>query len=40
MGDYLIDDRLANGSDRFEGEHLLFGGDEFPSWYEVLKYLA
>lgn len=39
-GDYLIDDRLANGADRFEGEHLLFGGDAFPGWYEVLKYLA
>jgi len=39
-GDYLIDDRLANGADKFEGEHILFGGDEFPSWYEVLKYLA
>lgn len=39
-GDYLIDDRLANGADRFEGEHILFGGDQFPNWYEVLKYLA
>jgi 5'(3')-deoxyribonucleotidase len=39
-GDYLIDDRLANGADRFEGEHILFGGDEFPTWLEVLKYLA
>lgn len=38
-GDYLIDDRLANGADRFEGEHILFGGDEFPNWAAVLKYL-
>lgn len=38
-GDYLIDDRLANGADRFEGEHLLFGGDEFPNWASVLEYL-
>ena len=38
-GDYLIDDRLANGADKFEGEHLLFGGDEFPNWSAVLDYL-
>jgi len=38
-GDYLIDDRLANGADRFEGEHLLFGGDQFPNWKSVLEYL-
>ena len=38
-GDYLIDDRLANGADRFEGEHILFGGDQFPDWKSVLEYL-
>ena len=38
-GDYLIDDRLANGADRFEGEHILFGGDQFPDWKTVLEYL-
>ena len=38
-GDYLIDDRLANGADRFEGEHILFGGDKFPDWKSVLGYL-
>ena len=25
MGDYLIDDRLANGADKFQGEHIHFG---------------
>ena len=38
-GDYLIDDRLANGSDRFEGEHIHFGTDQFPDWNSVLSYL-
>ncbi len=38
-GDYLIDDRLKNGADRFEGEHIHFGQDKFPTWKEVLKYL-
>lgn len=38
-GDYLIDDRFANGAGSFEGEHILFGGDKFPNWKTVLEYL-
>ena len=38
-GDYLIDDRLKNGVDKFEGVHIHFGQDRFPTWTEVLKYL-
>lgn len=45
-GDYLIDDRLKNGADRFKGELLRFGIDhetgkrnEFPDWDAILKYL-
>lgn len=38
-GDYLIDDRLAHGVDRFPGEHLHFGEERFPDWDAVLKYL-
>lgn len=38
-GDYLIDDRLANGAGQFEGEHILFGSDEYPNWAAVLEYL-
>jgi len=38
-GDFLVDDRLANGADRFEGEHLLFGSDAYPDWNSVLEYL-
>ena len=39
IGDYLIDDRTANGADRFMGEHIHFGQPEFPDWDEVIIYL-
>jgi 5'(3')-deoxyribonucleotidase len=39
IGDFLIDDRLANGADRFVGEHIHFGTDEFPNWEKVVSYL-
>lgn len=38
-GDYLIDDRLANGSDLFEGELIRFSSEKFPDWNSVLNYL-
>jgi len=38
-GDYLIDDRLKNGVDRFRGEHIHFGTAEFPNWQVVTRYL-
>lgn len=38
-GDYLIDDRLANGANLFEGEHIHFGSDKFPDWGSVCYYL-
>ena len=38
-GDFLIDDRTKNGADRFEGEHILFGSDQFPDWPSVVNYL-
>lgn len=38
-GDYLIDDRFANGAAHFQGEHIHFGGDRFPNWAAVLEYL-
>lgn len=40
MGEYLIDDRTANGADRFVGEHIHFGQSEFPDWAAVLEYLS
>ena len=39
IGDYLIDDRTANGVDRFTGEHIHFGSERFPDWASVLRYL-
>ena len=39
MGDYLIDDRTANGADRFQGEHIHFGTEKFPNWDVVCDYL-
>ena len=39
-GDYLIDDRLKNGTDKFIGEHIHFGTDKFPDWKSVLSYLS
>ena len=38
-GDYLIDDRLRNGVDKFKGEHIYFGTEKFPDWNSVLSYL-
>lgn len=39
VGDYLIDDRLKNGSENFTGELIHFGTDKYPDWETVLKYL-
>ena len=39
MGDYLIDDRKANGAGDFKGKHIHFGTEEFPNWDAVLNYL-
>lgn len=38
-GDYLIDDRTANGAADFGGEHIQFGTPEFSDWDAVLEYL-
>lgn len=39
IGEYLIDDRLANGTLEFTGEFIHFGSDNFPNWEEVIKYI-
>ena len=39
LGDYLIDDRTANGADKFLGELIHFGSEKFPNWESVCKYL-
>jgi 5'-nucleotidase len=38
-GDYLIDDCKKHGVDSFPGEHIQFGGEQFPDWPSVLAYL-
>jgi 5'-nucleotidase len=38
-GDYLIDDRRANGSNKFKGELIQFGSKRFENWKAVLEYL-
>ncbi len=39
LGDYLIDDRLKNGADKFKGELIHFGTEKFPDWKSVVQYL-
>ena len=39
IGHFLVDDRSKNGADRFTGEHILFGSDDFPDWESVVRYL-
>lgn len=44
IGDYLIDDRTANGAGDFgkisgRGEHIHFGVGNFQSWNDVVDYL-
>ena len=39
IGDYLIDDRTANGAGEFTGEHIHFGTEKFPDWEAIVKYL-
>lgn len=38
-GDFIIDDRTKNGVDRFDGQHIHFGTDQFPDWPTVVAYL-
>lgn len=38
-GDFLIDDRIKNGVEAFEGEHIQFGTARFPDWPTVTRYL-
>ena len=39
-GDFLIDDRCANGVDSFKGEVLFFGpGKRYPTWESILERL-
>lgn len=39
QGDYLIDDRAKCGADRFEGQWIQFGSEQFPDWDSVLTFI-
>ncbi|MEG0915560.1 MAG: hypothetical protein RSF68_00955 [Myroides sp.] len=39
IGDYLIDDRLKNGAENFQGKHIHIFSDAFPTWESVLDEL-
>ena len=39
VGAYLIDDRTANGADRFAGKHIHFGQEPWPNWRVITDYL-
>lgn len=38
-GDFLIDDRKDNGAEKFDGEWIKFGSEQFPDWETVTSYL-
>jgi len=38
VGDYLIDDRLKNGAEKFPGIHIHFGQSPFENWEQVVNY--
>lgn len=38
-GDFLVDDRDANGVKHFKGEHIWFGKGRFTDWKAVVDYL-
>lgn len=39
IGDFIIDDRLKNGVDKFQGKHIHFGTEKFMNWTFVVEYL-
>ena len=40
VGDYLIDDRTANGAGEFGGELIQYGTDKFPNAESIKNYLG
>jgi len=39
VGDFLVDDRTANGAGEFKGEHIHFLSEKFKNWNDVVSYL-
>lgn len=40
LGDYLIDDRTANGAGNFTGTHIYFGKNNTKNWIETLATIC
>jgi len=38
-GNFLVDDRKVNGAEKFNGELILFGSENFQNWRVVTSYL-
>jgi 5'(3')-deoxyribonucleotidase len=39
IGDFLVDDRIKNGVDKFTGYHIHYGTELFPNWLVTHDYL-
>jgi 5'(3')-deoxyribonucleotidase len=39
IGDFLVDDRLKNGSENFKGKMIHFGSESYPNWRETYNFL-
>lgn len=39
IGEFLVDDRIRNGVDKFKGIHIHFGTEKFPNWEATLPHL-
>ena len=40
IGHYLIDDSTKNGANEFRGKHIQIHSEAFPTWDDVLNYIA
>lgn len=40
LGEFLIDDRITNGVENFNGVHIHFGSSSFPNWKIVEQYFV
>ena len=38
-GHFLVDDQVEHGQSDFEGKHIHFDSDDFPTWNSVVEYL-
>jgi 5'(3')-deoxyribonucleotidase len=38
-GHFLVDDQVEHGQSEFEGKHIHYGSNDFPTWNSVVNYL-